>query len=223
MDRIAAWLHAQDQGMLYGFERLHHPWVDAFMKNVTYLGDRQVVGLLAALGFLLFAAAGRWTPAIILVAAVVLSGVLSDKGKRLATRARPDVSWRLEAIPSSDSFPSGHATLAMGLYGTLAVLTLRRTPSRALRCFLFLEGFGLAGLVGVSRCYLGVHYPLDVLAGWTAGLACVLLAAWADSRWGVRATALPPPHLPIPPAPPSAKPHDSPSDRPPAQGIRYNA
>ena len=74
---------------------------------------------------------------------------------------------------------------------TLAVLIARALPHRRLRIFAVAVGAGLALMIGVSRVYLGVHYPTDVLAGWTVGLAwaltCGLLARWLAGRGQVEA------------------------------------
>jgi undecaprenyl-diphosphatase len=223
LDRLGDWLQAHDMGMLYWFGTLHQPRVNKFMVSATHLGDGGVVALVTVVACLLFAATRRWVAAVALPAAVLIAGALSDNGKEIAGRQRPDVSWRLvEKIPDSGSFPSGHATYAMALYGTLGLLAARRASGTVLRGLILVEGFGVALLVGISRCYVGVHYPLDVLGGWSAGLGCALIAAWADVRWSVRAAAVVPPRSPTPPEPPAAESHAPPAPRPPAHGIKHD-
>jgi undecaprenyl-diphosphatase len=75
------------------------------------------------------------------------------------------------------SFPSGHAALSAITYMTLALVFARRTKSRQLRIYIMAVAITLIILIGVSRVYLGVHYPTDILAGWCFG------SAWALSFW----------------------------------------
>jgi undecaprenyl-diphosphatase len=91
-------------------------------------------------------------------------------------RTRPDALEPI-IVEHGFSFPSGHATLSMVAYGVLAVLISRSRLPQGVRTAAIV---GLALLVvgiGVSRIWLGVHYPTDVLAGWTAGSVIVLLYA----------------------------------------------
>jgi undecaprenyl-diphosphatase len=76
------------------------------------------------------------------------------------------------------SFPSGHAALSAITYLTMAALLARMTASRRLRYYLMAVAATLTCLIGVSRIYLGVHYPTDILAGWCIGSAWALLC-WA--------------------------------------------
>jgi undecaprenyl-diphosphatase len=77
------------------------------------------------------------------------------------------------------SFPSGHAAISAIAYLTLAALLARTTTSWAIRIYFIAAGVLLTFLVGLSRVYLGVHYPTDVLAGWCIG------SAWALGCWAV--------------------------------------
>jgi undecaprenyl-diphosphatase len=119
------------------------------------------------------------------IAAAVAAGFLYANGvKALVGRPRPDVPWRLIALPTSSSFPSGHAADSMTAYASLALIAGRRLRRRWLRVLALVLGLALPLLVGFTRVYLGVHYGTDVLAGWAGGLTLALLAAWVDRRWG---------------------------------------
>lgn len=177
---------ATDEGTLFWCENHHSTVGNAVMEFITRLGNPSGVIAMMALGGILFVFAGRRRTAVILLL-VSLSGLgLSQAVNCLVKRERPDVAWRLIDRPDSTSFPSGHALNSMTIYGTLALLAARSIRRRIVSVLVLVVGFLLPLMIGISRPYLGVHYPSDVLAGWTAGLACALFAMWADQRWGDR-------------------------------------
>jgi len=119
---------------------------------------------------------------VALVAASLASGALKDLAGRLRPPLADDALSALVALPADASFPSGHATSAFAAAGVVAALHPRlRAPV-----------IGLAALVAVSRVYLGVHYPSDVLAGAALGLAIAAVAVALGRRIGA-APALPTP------------------------------
>ena len=95
--------------------------------------------------------------------------------KVIVERARPDGAEAL-ATAGGYAFPSGHSATAVALYGALALIVARHGDARARRAAIA-AAVALSVLVGVTRVYLGVHYPTDVLAGWLLGGA-VLAVAW---------------------------------------------
>jgi undecaprenyl-diphosphatase len=119
---------------------------------------------------------------------VLLSTVLKD----LFGRPRPTVVPHLFYV-SSASFPSGHSMLSAVVYLTLGSLLARLVEQRRLKVYFLSVALLLSFLVGVSRVYMGVHYPTDVLAGWSAGLAwgllCDLVARWLQQHGAVEKTA----------------------------------
>jgi undecaprenyl-diphosphatase len=160
-------------------------WLVEAGRDITAFGSSVVVALLTAavVGYLLLRRTygAMW----FVVSATAGGGLLSHLLKAFFARERPPPVPCLWV--SSPSFPSGHAVLAMVVYLTLGILLARLEPKPLLKAY-FLGGMlALALMVGVSRVYLGIHYPTDVLAGWTVGLIWGLLcwsAAWYLQRRG---------------------------------------
>jgi len=148
----------------------------AFLGPLTELGSTGAVTIVAFLTFAVGGAVGPWRHGLIGAVTIGAAALGVEGVKALIARARPEL---LEPVIEElgFSFPSGHATLSMVAYGVLAVLITRsRLPGWVET--LVVIGLGvLVVLIGVSRIWLGVHYPTDVLAGWTAGWVIVLAYA----------------------------------------------
>jgi undecaprenyl-diphosphatase len=163
-------------------------WLEDVMRDLTALGSASVL-VLYVLGVAGFLWVRRQYHALALVLGATISGrLLNELLKVLFARPRPDHALWLTRV-QSPSFPSGHAMDSAVVYLTLAAMLARLVQPRALKLyFLALAGL-MSFLVGVSRVYLGVHYPTDVLAGWTAGLAwavlCWLVASYLQKRGSV--------------------------------------
>ncbi len=152
------------------------PWLEGVMRDVTALGSQFVLVFvtLSVVGFLLLL---RKRAAAVLVFASVTGGaILGDLLKLAFERPRPDLVPH-GAVVYTASFPSNHAMLSAVTYLTLGALLARFHARRALKFSFLGLAVILTALVGLSRVYLGVHWPTDVLAGWSAG------AAWAMAVW----------------------------------------
>lgn len=151
-------------------------WLEEAARDVTALGSASVLILitLATLGYLLLSR--RYRTAAFTLLAIVGGWVLNHLLKIGFARPRPDLVPHASAVFTA-SFPSGHSMMAAITYLTLAALLCRVVSRLRLKAYLLLVAATLTVLVGVSRIYLGVHWPSDVLAGWTAG------AAWASCCW----------------------------------------
>lgn len=145
-------------------------------RDISALGGATVVILLTSLvsGYLLLR--GRWRRVLLLAVTVAGGHALSHLLKGLYGRERPSVVPHL-AYVNSHSFPSGHSLSSSVVYLTIAALLAQSAPGRREKIYLMTIAFGLTLLIGLSRVFLGVHYPTDVLAGWSAG------TAWALACW----------------------------------------
>jgi len=155
-------------------------WLAAVARGVTHLGNLVTLSLVVLAGFAWLFAAGRRGAAWLLLAAGVGGWGLERLLKILIARPRPPEVLHLVAV-GTHSFPSGHAMLSVVVYLTLAVLLAGFVRRRTARACLLTAAALMAILIGLSRVYLGVHYPTDVLGGWTAGLVWVLLC-WLVAR-----------------------------------------
>lgn len=152
------------------------PWLEEAGRDLTALGGMAVLTLVsvAAVAYL---ALRRLRGRAVLVAGSVLSGMLASQIlKWFFERPRPDLVPHAAPVFTA-SFPSGHAMMSAVVYLTLGALLARVEPARRMKAFVLAVAVSLAVIVGVSRVYLGVHWPSDVLAGWTVG------AAWALLWW----------------------------------------
>ena len=155
-------------------------WLEEMARDVTGLGGIVVLTFttLSVAGFFLLQR--KWHLAIYVAAAVTTGALASAFLKSGFDRPRPDLVAHGQVVYTA-SFPSGHSMISAVVFLTLGALLAEALRDRALRGYVL----GLAGAltlaVGVSRVYLGVHWPTDVLAGWAAGAGWAL-ACWAVSR-----------------------------------------
>jgi undecaprenyl-diphosphatase len=166
------------------------PALQEIARDITAMGGATVLGLLTLItgGFLLLD--GKRHLAIFVYGSVASGFLVSTVLKSLFQRPRPDLV-PYAANFSTTSFPSGHSMLAALTYLTLAALLARAQERKRLKAYFLLVAATLTFLVGLSRVYLGVHWPTDVLAGWTAGaswaILCWLAARWLQSRRAIEA------------------------------------
>jgi undecaprenyl-diphosphatase len=168
------------------------PWLWEAARDVTSLGSIIVLAILliAVVGYLLLEHQRR--AAWLMLGAVVGGVVLNDLLKFAFARPRPDaVSSAVQVFTSS--FPSGHAALSAITYLTLGAILARTHTSVRMRIYVMSLAVTVTGLVGLSRVYLGVHYPTDVLAGWCVGAAWAM-ACWALATWLQRRGRIEPPN-----------------------------
>ena len=146
------------------------------MTDITALGGATVIFMItAAVFFYLLIQRQREFMWLILIATIG-GAILSFGLKEIFARERPPLIYHLLTVKSL-SFPSGHAMMSSVVYLTQGALLAKVQSNKNLKAYILLVAIILVFLIGISRIYLGVHYPTDVFAGWSAGLA------WASLCW----------------------------------------
>jgi undecaprenyl-diphosphatase len=158
-------------------------WLRVVMRDITGLGGGTQLTLLVLTAAGLLIARQAIRTALLLVVATASGGFLVALLKDRFGRPRPTLVDHLVEVHSA-SFPSGHAANSAIVFLTIATLVARVETTRRERIYTLAIAMLLTLLVGISRVYLGVHWPSDVLAGWLLG------AGWA-ALWWVVANALP--------------------------------
>ena len=145
-------------------------WLGPFAKDITALGGTPVLTVLCLLlaGFLVVRR--EWRRLVLLLGVVAGETIIVHALKDAFGRARPEhVPHLVEA--TSASFPSGHSASAAAIFLVLAAMLAPSLKDAASRYYVYAAAAIMALLVGASRIFLGVHYPTDVLAGWSFGFA----------------------------------------------------
>ncbi len=158
------------------------PWITTVARGLALLGSPPVIMSIAVLGVVAGLVWRRvrgaaWTlPLAVLGAGVLIQGI-----KMEFRRPRPTFFAPL-LHESGYSFPSGHSLIAIVVYGLFGYFALHLVHGRAARLAVRVVTVLLVVLIGVSRPYVQVHYPTDVLAGWSAGLPWLLACIWLHER-----------------------------------------
>jgi undecaprenyl-diphosphatase len=160
-------------------------YLEEIGRDLTALGGVAVLTLsiLAAAGFFLMTR--RFGAMLYLVVATGGGMALAGLAKAAFDRPRPELVPHGSLVYTA-SFPSGHSMMAAVVFLTLGTLIARALPRRRQKIYALTVAVVATVLVGISRVYLGVHWPTDVLAGWIAGagwaVACLLVARWLARR-----------------------------------------
>lgn len=150
------------------------PWLSTFFEVFTWAGSPALLIPLAVLaGLYLRRTSASWRPPAFLLTGLLGALAVSTLIKLIVARPRPPAFAAL-ADAAGYSFPSGHSTAAMAGWLSLALAFAARAGRRRRTVVLVGAAVAVAGLVGLSRVYLGVHEPTDVLGGWSLGALWVL-------------------------------------------------
>jgi len=172
--------YAFDKSILLYLRSLHTPLRDRIMLGLTSLGEPNLLLMLSvSLGIMLWVRQHRseaTTIAITGAGAVGLNMLL----KQLFARDRP-LLWERSVDVKFYSFPSGHAMISMVVYGLLGYFLGARFPRQ--RWLIYSLTVVLIAGIGLSRLYLGVHWPTDVIAGYIAGLVWLLACIFSLKVW----------------------------------------
>jgi undecaprenyl-diphosphatase len=157
-------------------DRIGPDWFEEIVRDVTALGSYAFIFITVIIvgGYLLLVR--KLDLAALMVSAIAGGVAISNLLKELFDRPRPDIDHAVRVFTAS--FPSGHATLSAVTFLTLAALLTRTRARRGVKIYFVSVAVVLTLLTGLSRIYLGVHYPSDVLAGWCVGSGWAILC-WA--------------------------------------------
>lgn len=171
-----------DSTIIAAVQGLESPGLTSIMKFFTFIGSGTQVAIIALLVlFFLFKVLHHRRELILVIWVVLGSTILNEILKTVFHRARPTIHRIVEA--NGFSFPSGHSMAAFSLYGVIAFLLWRHLSTSLGRGLLILFSIFMIIMIGVSRIYLGVHYPSDVLGGFLASGCLLAVSIWFYQRY----------------------------------------
>lgn len=159
-------------------------WLEEAVRDVTALGGFTLLTILTVVATLLLLCKSRRREALVFVSTVILAQASNSLLKGFYERPRPDLVAHGSYV-YSHSFPSGHSAMAAVVFLVLATVFASVEPRRRTKALIYGVAIAVVIAVGVSRIYLGVHWPTDVLGGWCLGVG------WAIAAWLVLAFSRP--------------------------------
>jgi membrane-associated phospholipid phosphatase len=168
-----------DVAILQALHVLSAPWLDTFFTVITMLGSAPVVITAVVIAAATMFYLGKRRNAVFLIFAAGGTAVIDTVFKLLFQRQRPDL-WQHLVVENGYSFPSGHAMIS----STLALAVILMARQTKYRWYAVIAGSVYALLVGLSRLYLGVHFPSDVLAGWCVSILWIVTLYRVMSHYG---------------------------------------
>ena len=168
-----------DESVLTLFNQFASPRLTFFMRVATYLGSNEFLIVLGTYVVVAFALVGWKRGMVTFLITMAGAAVLNSTLKLIFARERPEPFFGI-LRPESYSFPSGHALFSFCFYGVVAAVITARIRQTSKRSAVWVVASVLVLLIGLSRIYLGVHYPSDVLAGYVAAFVWLVVVASAD-------------------------------------------
>lgn len=156
-----------DDAFIWLIRYFANPTLDKIMLFITDIGFGKGYAIIVSITVLVLVYKRLWSHLSALAICLAGGGLLGLIFKNMFQRARPDSFFFV--TETTYSFPSGHALAAMCFYGMLAFFIMRETTSWPLRLLIATLAIVLSLAIGISRIYLGVHYPTDVVAGYAVG------------------------------------------------------
>jgi undecaprenyl-diphosphatase len=167
------------------FQSFNSQFLTNIMKLFTFLGSGLVIAFIVIMAMIFFYVVLKHRNELVLLVGVVIgSALLNLILKMTFHRARPTINRIIDA--SGYSFPSGHSMAAFTLYGILSFLLWKHISSYRGRSLLIIISVLMIAMIGISRIYLGVHYPSDVLGGFLASGTWLILAIWTFQKYQER-------------------------------------
>lgn len=171
-----------DSSIISSIQGLESPGLTGIMKFFTFIGSGKAVAVIGLIVlFVLYKFLHHRKELILFLWAVIGTSLVNEVLKTIFHRARPTIHRIVEA--NGYSFPSGHSMTAFSLYGILAFLLWRHLSTSLSRGLLLIFSFVMIMMIGISRIYLGVHYPSDVLGGFLASGCLLFVSIWVYQNY----------------------------------------
>lgn len=166
-----------DKVIISFIQSFETPFLTSTMKFFSFIGSGSSINFIVIISIIVLYFLFHYRSELLLFILVLMgSHYLFRLLKEIFHRARPDLHRLIEI--GGYSFPSGHATNAITVYGILSFLLWRHIPTRWGRSLLVIFSIIMILTIGFSRIYLGVHYPSDVIAGYFAGAFWLITSIW---------------------------------------------